>query len=257
MLEKIDIHLVEHCNLKCRSCTHFSSLAEESFLNIDEFEKDLKRCSYLSKGEIGQIYLLGGEPLLHPDITEFFPIARNLFRNSQIIVITNGILLPEKDDSFWNALRRSGVQLWISDYQLKIPYEEMNKKAEEFGVYLAYTTATADDGKKIWAKFPLDLDGEQYYLDSFEQCAIKNCVTLKHGRLYTCPTIAHIEHFNKAFKTDLEPSEFDYVDIYKIKSWDQALSHLVKPVSFCRYCKTRCYENGEWAPTKRDIREWI
>ena len=58
MLEKIDIHLVDHCNLKCKSCTHFSSIADEFFLDIDEFEKDMRRLSKLTQGNIKQIFLV-------------------------------------------------------------------------------------------------------------------------------------------------------------------------------------------------------
>ena len=42
MIEKIDIHITDHCNLNCVSCTHFSPLAEEFYLDIDIFDRDLK-----------------------------------------------------------------------------------------------------------------------------------------------------------------------------------------------------------------------
>lgn len=258
MLEKMDIHLVDHCNLKCKSCTHFSSLADEFYINIDNFEADMKRVSALSKGEIGQIFLLGGEPLLHPQITEFFPITRNLFRNSEIVVITNGILLNDKDENFWKCCRRSDIRIWVSDYKLQIPYDEINAKAKQYGVFLGYTSTKTDDkNQKTWEKFTIDPEGKQYYLSSFENCSMKNCVTLKKGKLYTCPTMAHIEHFNKQFNLNMEPCEFDYVDIYKIRSWQEALNHLVKPVSFCRYCNPFKHESDYWGPTKKDINEWI
>ena len=96
MLEKIDIHITDHCNLNCKGCTHFSPLSEEFYLNIDNFRTDLARLAALTGAQLGQIFLLGGEPLLHPHLTDFFPIARDLFPNTQIIIITNGILLPQQ-----------------------------------------------------------------------------------------------------------------------------------------------------------------
>lgn len=257
MLKKIDIHLTDHCNLNCKGCTHFSPLAEEFYINVDDFEADLKRMSYLTGGQIEEIYLLGGEPLLHPEITEFFPIARNLFRNSKIIVISNGILLPKMEDKFFKALRRSDVQLWISDYCLNMDYGAIQKKCKDFNVTLMYTSYTKDkDGNKLWTKFTLDPEGKQNWVNAFEACCIKNCVTLKKGKLYTCPTIAHIEHFNKHFKTNLEVSEYDYIDIYKINSHQGLLDAMVKPTAFCRYCKTNAHEQCFWGPTKKDIKEW-
>ncbi len=257
MLEKIDIHLVDHCNLKCKGCTHFSSIAEEFFIDINDFEKDLKRLSSISQGKIGQIYLLGGEPLLHPNVTDFFPITRNLFRESEIIVITNGILLNQQEDKFWNACRHSDIRIWVSAYGLEIDYPSIDQKAAQFGVRLGYTSTQLDEqGQKVWSKYKLDLEGKQHWVESFERCGVRNCVTLKKGKLYTCCILAHIEHFNKQFNANLEVSEFDYIDIYKVNSYNAILHSMVKPIPFCRYCKPQENERGVWEPTKKDISEW-
>lgn len=257
MLQKIDIHLTDHCNLNCKGCTHFSPLAEPFYLSVDNFERDLGRLSYLTNGEIEQIFLLGGEPLLHPKLTEFFPIARTLFPKSKLIIITNGILLCKQDDNFWQACKRNDIQIWVSVYNLSIDQKTPEQKAREYGVFLGYTSTGNDDkNRRNWTKCKLDLDGGQYWIDSFEHCSVKNCVTLKKGKLYTCCTLAHIEHFNKYFDKNLDISEFDYVDIYKIDSGKAILDTLVKPVPFCRYCKSKEYEACYWEPSKKDIKEW-
>ncbi len=256
MLEKIDIHVIDHCNLNCRSCTHFSPLAEPFFLDIDEFERDLTRFSQLSGAELGSLFLLGGEPLLHNELIDFFPIARKLLPNTRIIIITNGILLPKQEDRFWKACRRYNIQIWISIYDV-INYDEIKKKADKFNVKLLYTSFRKnDDGSKVWWKFKLDPDGNNHWVESFEKCGNKNCVTLKHGKLYTCCTIAHIEHFNKYFNANLQVSEFDYIDIYKVNSYQAILDVMVKPAPFCRYC-TGQVETGLWSVSKKDINEWI
>lgn len=257
MLQKVDIHLVDHCNLKCKGCTHFAPLAEEFFIDINDFERDLGRLSTLSQGNIDEIFLIGGEPLLHPEINDFFPIARNFFRNSKIVVITNAILLNQQDDKFWNACRRSEIQLWVSAYGLGMDYEKMDQKAAEFGVFLGYTNTTRDENdQKAFLKFKLDLEGKQYWVDSFDKCCLKNCVALKKGKMYTCCILANIEHFNKHFNTNLEVSEFDYIDIHKINSYDAILNSMVKPTPFCRYCRPSELENCLWEPSKKDISEW-
>jgi ABC-2 type transport system ATP-binding protein len=73
-----EVHLVEHCNLNCKGCYHFSPLAKEEFLFLTEWEKDCKQLSTLFKDRIGHISLMGGEPLLHPDICEFMRITREI-----------------------------------------------------------------------------------------------------------------------------------------------------------------------------------
>ena len=258
MLEKIDIHLTDHCNLNCKGCTHFSPLSEEFYLDYETFKKDIDRMAQLSNGRIKFIFLLGGEPLLHPNITQFFPHTRFLFPKTRIVVITNGILLNNQDENFYQSCKDNKIELWVSDYALQVDYKKFEAKAKEYGVFLGYTsTAKSADNKKLWTKYKLDIKGEQYYANSFKNCTVKNCVTLKKGKLYTCPTIAHIEHFNKFFNQNLEVSEFDYIDIYKIQDYDALCAAMVKPVPFCRYCKPLEFEQCYWEPSKKDINEWI
>ena len=84
----VEIHVVEHCNLNCSGCNHFSSLAKEEYLQPEQFEKDMKRLAELSK-DYFTIKILGGEPLLHPNITAFFEISRKYFPSTPIQITTN------------------------------------------------------------------------------------------------------------------------------------------------------------------------
>ena len=258
MLEKIDIHLTDHCNLNCKGCTHFSPLAEEFYLKPEDFRIDINRLAALTGAQLKQMFLLGGEPLLHPQILDFFPIAREAFPNTEIIIITNAILLPDQPDEFWLKCKQYDIKIWVSLYRLKINYDLINAKAREFGVFCGYTgTGANEENQKDWGSWKLDPEGKQYWIDSFSFCALKNCVTLKKGKLHTCPTIAHIEHFNKFFGKYFEVSEYDYLDLNKVRNHESILKAMVKPVPFCRYCKTRNYTPCVWEPTKKNINEWI
>jgi molybdenum cofactor biosynthesis enzyme MoaA len=65
-LRYVEYHLVEHCNLDCTGCGHFSPFAQEQFADPRSFEKDPAQLARLF-GNIGKIRLMGGEPLLHPE----------------------------------------------------------------------------------------------------------------------------------------------------------------------------------------------
>jgi MoaA/NifB/PqqE/SkfB family radical SAM enzyme len=73
------IRLTEHCNLNCAGCSAFSPLADEKFYDVEVFRNDCERLASLTGGKINQIIFAGGEPLLHPRITDFFDIARVYF----------------------------------------------------------------------------------------------------------------------------------------------------------------------------------
>ena len=98
----IEIHLTEHCNLKCKYCSHFSAIAKEEYYDVNKYKKDMKRLSKITGGKINVIQLLGGEPLLHPEINKLMNITRFYFPHTTIDIITNGLLLDKMPDSFWS-----------------------------------------------------------------------------------------------------------------------------------------------------------
>jgi MoaA/NifB/PqqE/SkfB family radical SAM enzyme len=75
-----DVFLTDHCNLDCAGCGAYSPLAKEAYYDKEIFKSDCARIAQLTFGKINFIQFAGGEPLLHPDITDFFDIARSYFK---------------------------------------------------------------------------------------------------------------------------------------------------------------------------------
>jgi molybdenum cofactor biosynthesis enzyme MoaA len=69
-LKYLELHLTDHCNLNCKGCGHYSPIAQENFASFVEFKKDMLRLGHLFRN-IQIIRLMGGEPLLHPDVAFF------------------------------------------------------------------------------------------------------------------------------------------------------------------------------------------
>ena len=252
----VEVHVTEHCNLNCKGCNHFSNLAEEEYLEPSQFEKDFKRLSELSEKYFA-IKILGGEPLLHPHITDFFDISRKYFPSTPIQITTNGILLTKQPDEFWQNCRKNNITVSISQYPIKLNKKEIKKIAGKHKVKVVYTGTT--DEKRM-CKMPLDLTGSQNPKKSFQKCAISwgCCVTLRESRIYTCCFAAHIKIFNKYFSQNLEVSNEDFVDIFKINSKDEIISFLEKPFPFCRYCKASEIKFAQsWGISAKEITEWI
>jgi ABC-2 type transport system ATP-binding protein len=45
---RFETDVVDHCNLNCKSCHHFSPLANQYFVKTEVFEKDFARLSQLA-----------------------------------------------------------------------------------------------------------------------------------------------------------------------------------------------------------------
>jgi len=252
----VEIHVTEHCNLNCKGCNHFSSIAEESFLEPQQFEKDITRLAELSQKYFA-IKILGGEPLLHPRITDFFDITRKHFPSTPIQITTNGILLEKQPDDFWHSCNKNKITVSVSQYPIKLNKKALKEIARTHRVKLVFNGTTAENRM---CKIPLDPDGSQDMKKSHSKCAISwgCCVTLRDGLIYTCCIAAHIKNFNDYFKQNLEIGSSDYVDIYKISSKEEIIDFLEKPFPFCRYCVTSQIKFAQrWGITKKNINEWI
>ncbi len=255
-IHMLEIHITEHCNLNCQSCTHFSPLAEPEFTDIYQFEKDIKRLSKLTKN-INYINILGGEPLLNPDCIKYLKITRKYFPKTIIRLITNGILLPSQSDDFYKDLNKNNICLSPTKYeQLNINYDNIIKKCEEFKVKFEFYGI---ENIKTSYKLSLDLTGSQDITNNFIQCFLANfCFQLVKGKIYTCCIAAYIRHFNKYFNKNLEISDFDGIDIYKAKNIQEILNFLAKPIPFCRYCNiTKREFYSPWKISTKNIEEWV
>ena len=121
-------HLTDHCNLSCVRCSHFSPLAKSSFfIDVHLFERDCCRLAELTGGDVDEIQLSGGEPLLHPEVEKFPYIVRKYFPKTKIIIITNATRLKFMKNSFFQACVENKVEVWISQYPINLPYEEIEK----------------------------------------------------------------------------------------------------------------------------------
>jgi MoaA/NifB/PqqE/SkfB family radical SAM enzyme len=264
-LLRFDVHIAEQCNLNCKGCLHLSTIAPKAFVDIEKYERDCKRISELSGGEIDQLVLMGGEPLLNTQIIDIMKIGRSYFPRGTIMILTNGILLKNQPDEFWDCCRVNNILISISPYPINLDYTFIIDKAKAHGVQLKTGKITSNNGTMLltddikWTKMPMDINGRQNPKKSNALCGFSNfCVQLVEGKLYKCPRIAYIKFFNKHFNVNLEVAEDDYIDIYRVKDMDEILDKLRKPAPFRRYCKLDIlYNDVGWERSKKEISEWI
>ena len=260
---KFEIHLAEHCNLNCAGCNHFSSLASPELVGTEEFTRDIVRMSELFNHDSERIYLMGGEPLLHPEITKLMKIARDAFPSSRIIVYTNGLLLSKKEPEFWETCHDCNIGIMISTYPISLDVQTIKDKAEKFGVNLTWTSAPkAALSDSSFIVSPIDKSGSGDITKSFAYCfESNNCITLKHGKLFTCVFAAHVHHFSEKFGVDIPITEADYIDIYKETDANTVLEKLARPIPACRFCSggrfTKSSRKIAWHRSEQDINEWI
>ena len=242
MIPYIEIHLVDHCNLKCKGCSHFSGLAPEIYKNYDEFQTEMQILANCA--QVHTIRLMGGEPLLHPHVIDFCTTTRKLFPTSEIVLVSNGILLPI------NVLNNNKIALCLSNYGLKLDWNQINK----FKIHYFHK-------KNNMYNISLDLSGSQDPAQTYPHCDLVQgkWYFYKNGRLFQCCIMANIEYFcnyfNKAIEYDLDDISID-VATHTEQEIQDFLAH---PHEICKYCNTIARHNSysRFAISKGDINEWI
>lgn len=253
-LLNLEVHVTEHCNLNCKGCFHYSPLAKPAFLDIIQYEKDMKRLSELFYNEAEYINLMGGEPLLNPDIIKIMKITRQYFKHSLIRIVTNGIMLNEMSDEFWRECQINDISVEPTEYPIGIDLESISEKAENFGVkYKIYHSAST------MSRQPLAINGEYDCTENFDKCPqANNWIQLRNGKLFTCITAAHIQNLIGEFDLKIHISDKNYVDIYEAKSADEILERLASPIPLCRFCNLDgSVNNVPYSKTQKSRYEWM
>ncbi|MDR2132230.1 MAG: radical SAM protein [Clostridiales Family XIII bacterium] len=261
-----EINIADHCNMSCQMCDHYSQLAEAHCVDPGIFERDITRMGEIFDHKIACITLLGGEPTLHPRITELIKIARRAFPSAELIILTNGLLLLElehaPEGNIWSICKEYDVHITVTVYPLKFDYGALERKAGEYGVPLAMSSNIHAEQLTKIVKI-----SDKHTFDPAGKVGREYCVcclyfnkfnVLKDGRYYMCPVAAHIGIFNKAFGQNLTLAEADSLDIEKVDDWKRFAEFSANYVPFCRYCDLKNWRpHSPWKASTKSIEEYI
>jgi len=252
VLHHFEVHITDHCNLNCKGCAHFSNLCPPTFADIDEFTADMNSMASLFS-EVRQIYLLGGEPLLHPQLTEFVYAAREAFPRTRIYLMTNGLLVTRMGPEFWESLAKTHTVLLADSYPINLPVDEINKLGREHGVEVEWTIP-----REEFFKIPIDPAGGHDAQSSFNRCqGFNNCPIIRNGRIYPCAYTAFADVFRERFDVDtLTLSDADSISIRGDVDGERVIEFLRRPVPWCANCDMDNREFYTWGRSGRDVSEW-
>lgn len=253
VLYHFEIHVTDHCNLNCRGCTHFSNLCKPSFADIVEFEKDMRAMARVFS-HVHQIYLLGGEPLLHPEVDAFVRVARDAFPRTKLFLMTNGTLVTRMSEAFWTALAETKTVLLCDSYPIGLPVEEIEQLGREHGVTVEWTVQ-----REEFFKIPIDTAGGHDRGRSFRGCeGFNNCPIVRDGRLYPCAFIAYADALRDYFGIDeLEPVDTDSIGIRDEADPEKVMRFLRNPVPWCANCDMENRAFYPWGRSERKPEEWL
>lgn len=257
--EYMVLNILDHCNLKCKGCDHFACIADPYFVKYETIHKDLDRLAEIFHGDyIIKIAVMGGEPLLHPDLLRILKDVRKHFPYTIIRLTTNGLLLMEQGDEFWSVCREQDVTIVNTKYPINLDFNKIKQKVETEGVKFQFFEGTGDRQIKKSFKKIINLRGDSNPVESFANCHISNYGNfLMEGKIYSCPfSCQSYRIFNKKFHQNLRMTEKDFLDIYKVQDMKEILEFAARPKYYCRYCRGLS-PLFDWTRSKQKIEEWV
>ena len=181
---KLEINAVEHCNLSCRSCSHLSPVQPRYAVDPDEVHRDLRL--------LGRHYharwlrLVGGEPLLHPDLPRLLEAIRSSGVADRTVVVTNGVLLPRVQNLVWASVDRIDVSQYPGKRLGDTDVERCKQLARRHGVRIYFDYV--DEFRVSYSES--GANSEALVDRIYSACAIAHelaCHTVARGYFYKCP----------------------------------------------------------------------
>lgn len=228
-LDYLEFHVSHVCNLNCKGCCHFSSLTKQKFPDFDEWNMGITRLHTIFPF-IKRIHLLGGEPLINPELPRYAARTRDLYPDSIIEVVTNAILADRLTEEVIDVLRRAAIKVSVSAYPGV--FDRATRGIEFLHAHgLLGSVHTATEFTKM-----LTRERKTFPYRSIEY--VCHCPNLVGTKLYACPIIAYLSDFNAYFHADF-PMTGGCVDLADASMTVERLrEELYRPFPLCDYCRS-------------------
>ena len=230
LTRSLEAHIVDHCNLTCAECCSLSPLLPAWFAHPESIAADLKIAAQVLKPRMFK--LVGGEPLLHPELERIMAYAKESGIAPTISVTTNGLKLGDMAESFWQAVDALTISLYPKPGLPAKLIAHIEKQAARFNVRLNWKK---QDNFTVMNRTQPNSNATEVQ-GIYHDCWIRErCHMIRDSMFYTCTRPAHFHTLHKGtidFKADGLPLHEGP------KMLDALLAYLQreKPLEACRHC---------------------
>lgn len=255
----LEIMATQTCNFSCQGCSNYSDVPHKGFLTWQDAHDQI--LPWLERLNIADFGIIGGEPLLVPDIITWIYGARQLLPDSQIRFTTNGSLLYKFPDIMRVFLDIGNCVFKISrhhhDPRVDDIIQDIRQNYEwvpvvEHGI----TRWTVGDRVRLQINRPETFvkiyRGPNYHHmrpyhsqpeEAFAYCCQKDCPLLYQGRIYKCSSNGLLADLLEKFNPVTREEWDQYLDPgighdCTAEELDSFLSHFGRPYRTCSMCPT-------------------
>lgn len=265
IINRLEMHVTHACNLACESCSHYSNHGHKGHLELTR--ADAWMTAWRSRITVGEFVLLGGEPTINPQLTQFIPLVRRHWPRAGILIVTNGFFLDRHPDlpralaDCGNARLAVSVHHDSSAYQQRIQpiLALIDRWRSDHGI-----AVTVTQSHKFWTRRFLGFgDSMAPFEDrdprgSWEICPARDCKQLFDGKLWKCAPIAYLNLQNQKFNLSEKWNSYTNYEPLESTCEDSELYEFItrEEENICSMCssKRREFELSDpmLSPLRRD-----
>ena len=205
----IEVYITNECNLTCKNCNRYNNYNFSGHYSWQKNQPDIMAWS--KRITAPTITIIGGEPMLHPDLYEWAELVTTAWPDSQVMIQSNGTIrhprLADIKRNFYKnigavaSLHQAGLMKLLKKNSY-IPSEEIIDNTE-------FTEcALVDHGTHFEVH---DSDPAS----AFEACAMSLSHTIFEGRLYKCPMVAVLPEFAKQYQVNMTVNQHKLLNNYR------------------------------------------
>jgi len=246
------------CNLSCAGCTNYSDYNMKGSVKWTQGKQWIE--DWLDVVDIPDFGLIGGEPLLNPELEEWIYGCRELMPDSQIRFTTNAVTFLENTQVLdwcadigncvfkfsihenaeyaqssidyvfskynWQPIVEHGINRWIGPNNVRF---QINKP----------TTFVKSFKGSYGNIYPHCNNPE----DAFTICVQKTCPLLYNGKIYKCSSIALLDRVLLDWQQPVTENWVPYASEYsplRVSSTAEEINQFIenfgKPARICQMC---------------------
>ena len=210
----VEMQVTQVCNLSCLGCSNYADLKHTGYVKWEDGRKEIE--SWLDVMDIGDFGIMGGEPLINPELKSWIRGLRELLPTSTIRFSTNGELLDKHLDVLETAHEVGNFVFKITAHQHSERVEAVIEKifnmykwepVFEYGIYRFRTGNNlrfqVNRPQTFLKYYKNDYANMMPYTSdpkaAFDICMQQRCPLMFQGRMYKCSTLGGLNQTLERF----------------------------------------------------------
>ena len=273
----VDFYITHHCNLNCERCNRFNNYRLRGHRDWRPYQDQYSQ--WAANTDIEWINILGGEPLMHPDVLAWMRQIRSWWPRSIMSIMTNGVLLNQVS-GFYETARDTNCLIdvcihnssWHSDVVPaldKFVPDSYSLEQSENDPIFNRRIARDPHGVTVQIKNSINMHHSAVLFENdrlkvhhsdpdraHAVCQNARCHHFIDGRIYKCGIPPLIAEFSDRYHMDLDARDRELIQQPGGFGVDQALAdpaglyrYLENPIEHCCLCP----ESLDFQPVQAQI----